>query len=82
MGPAEQLAYNVIWGSTQDSQFQNILGQFAQNPPLITQLQRFATSNWQVITGQHSIPYIFTNNVGMIRNFNGLVLNAEELANQ
>ena len=82
MGPAEQLAYNVIWGSTQDSQFQNILGQFAQNPPLITQLQRFATSNWQVITGQHSVPYIFTNNVGMIRNFNGLVLNAEELANQ
>lgn len=80
MGPAEQLVYNVIWGSTQDSQFQNILGQFAQNPPLITQLQRFAKSNWQVITGQHSVPYLFTNNIGMVRNFNGLVLNAEELA--
>lgn len=82
MGPGEQLAYNVIWGSLQDSQFQNILGQFAQNPPLVTQIQKFGTSNWQVITGQHSVPYIFTSNFGAIRNFQGLVLNAEELANE
>lgn len=79
MGPAEQLAYNVVWGSMQDSQFQNILGNFAQNPPLVTQIQKFATSNWQVITGQHSVPYALTSNVGAIRNFQGLVINAEKL---
>lgn len=82
MGPAEQLAYNVVWGSLQDSQFQNILGNFAQNPPMVTQISRFVSSNWQVITGKHTIPYIFTSNIGAIRNFQGLVINAEKLAEQ
>lgn len=82
MGPVEQLTYNVLWGSTQDSQINNIIGNFTQNPPLITQIQRFGTSCWQAVTGTHSIPYIFTNNIGAIRNFNGLVLTAEDLAKQ
>ena len=82
MGPTEQLAYNVVWGSLKDSQFQNILGNFAQNPPVVTQVQRFVTSNWQVITRKHTIPYAFTSNIGAIRNFQGLVLNAEKLSEE
>ena len=82
MGPGEQLAYNVIWGSLQDSQFHNIIGNFAQSPPLYNQVTRFGMSSWQVITGKHSVPYLFTNNIGAIRNFQGLVINAEKLANQ
>ena len=80
MGPAEQLAYNVVWGSLQDSQFHNIIGNFAQSPPLWNQLSKFGVSSWQVITGKHTVPYLFTNNIGAIRNFQGLVLNAEKLA--
>jgi hypothetical protein len=34
------------------------------------------------MTGKHSVPYLFTNNIGAIRNFQGLVLNAEKLANE
>lgn len=82
MGPIEQLTYNVLWGATQDSQFNNIIGSFAQNPPLITQVQKFGTSAWQVVTGTHSIPYLFTNNIGAFRNFQGLVTTAEDLSNQ
>jgi hypothetical protein len=82
MGPAEQLAYNVIWGSLQDSQFHNILGNFAQSPPLWNQVTKFGTSTWQVVTGKHSVPYLFTNNIGAFRNFQGLVVNAEKLAEQ
>ena len=81
MGPAEQLAFNVIWGSTQDSQFQNIVGAFTQNPPMVTQVTRFLNSSWQVLSGQHTIPYALTQNFGAIRNFQGLVVNAEKLAN-
>ena len=82
MGPGEQLAYNVIWGSLQDSQFHNIIGNFAQSPPLWNQVSKFGISSWQIITGKHSVPYLFTNNIGAIRNFQGLVLNAEKLANE
>ena len=80
MGPAEQLAYNVVWGSLQDSQFHNIIGNFAQSPPLWNQVTRFGTSTWQVVTGKHTVPYLFTHNIGAIRNFEGLVINAEKLA--
>lgn len=79
MGPVEQLAFNVIWGSTQDSQIQNIVGSFMQNPPMYTQLVRFTNSTWQVLTGSHSVPYALTQNFGAIRNFQGIVQNAEKL---
>ena len=80
MGPVEQLTYNVVWGSLQDSQFHNILGNFAQNPPMVTQVSKFLKSSWQVIAGDHELPYALTQNVGMIRNFQGIALNAEKLA--
>lgn len=79
-GPIDQLTYNVIWGSLQDSQFHNILGNFAQNPPMVTQISKFLKSSWQVIAGDHDLPYALTQNVGMIRNFQGMALNAEKLA--
>ena len=82
MGPIDQLTYNVIWGSMQDSQPQNILGNFAQQPPLVTQIAKFVTSCNQIVTGKHSFPYAVTQNVGMIRNFQGMILNAEKLAEE
>lgn len=81
MGPTEQLAFNVIWGSTQDSQFQNIVGAFTQNPPMVTQVTRFLNSSWQVMSGTHTIPYALTQNFGAIRNFQGIVKDTEKLTN-
>ena len=52
MGPAAQIAFNVLQGSTIDAQFiglargnQGIVQSMAANPPLLTAIKRFGTTN-------------------------------------
>ena len=79
MGPISQIAYNVVQGSTLDAQFLGlasqggILGNLFTNPPLLTSVQRFARTNWQMITGKSSLPYVAAQNVGAIRSFQGVL---------
>ena len=79
MGPLTQIAYNVLQGSTMDAQFLGlsgqggIIGNLATNPPMLTAVQRFAKTNWQMITGKSSLPYVASQNIGAIRSFQGVL---------
>lgn len=84
MGPLTQVAYNVIQGSTMDAQFlglsgnSGVIGNMVQNPPMVTAVQRFVRTNWQMITGKSSLPYVASQNIGMIRSFQGTLKNLNE----
>lgn len=72
-GPLESFAYDIITGSMADSQLPNILNSFTDKPPVVSALERFATSSWKVITGDQNLAYWTTRNVGALRDFEGLV---------
>lgn len=79
-GPLEQLAYNVIQGSTVDAQFigmaggnNGILQSMGANPPLLTAIKRFSTTNMKMIQGKQSLAYTASQNFGAIRTFQGLI---------
>ena len=71
-GPMENLAYAVLTGAMQDSQLNNILGQFGQDPPLISNAQRLIKSTTNLMFGKSSTAYWVTQNVGMLRDFQGI----------
>ena len=71
-GPMENLAYAVLTGAMQDSQLNNILGQFGQDPPLISNAQRLIKSTTNLMFGKSNIAYWVTQNVGMFRDFQGI----------
>lgn len=56
-GPLESLAYNVLAGALQDSQLTNILGSFAQDPPLISNMQRLIKSTGSLMFGKSNVSY-------------------------
>jgi len=79
MGPLTQVAYNVLQGSTMDAQFLalsgqgGVIGNLATNPPMLTAVQRFVKTNWNMITGKSSLPYVASQNIGAIRSFQGVL---------
>lgn len=84
-GPIEQIAFNVIQGSTVDAQFyglgagnSGILQSMAADPPFLTAISRFATTNMKMITGKQSFAYTASQNIGAIRTFQGLLKNLNE----
>lgn len=87
-GPLSQLAWNVIEGSTVDAQFFGLAGgnsgvvqSMAANPALFTAAQRFAVSNWNMITGKQSFAYTASQNIGAIRTFQGTIKQLDEANN-
>ena len=85
MGPAAQIAFNVLQGSTVDAQFiglargnQGILQSMAADPPLMTAVQRFGRTNLKLIQGKQSFAYTAAQNIGAIRTFQGLIKNLDE----
>lgn len=73
MGPIENLAYNVITGSMADSQLPNIINAFTDKPPVLSALKRFANTSMNMITGDCNVTYWLTQNVGALRDFQGMV---------
>lgn len=80
MGPFTQLMYNVFQGSTVDAQFiglaggnNGILQGMAANPPMLTAIQRFSSTNMKMIMGKQSFAYTAAQNIGAIRTFQGLL---------
>lgn len=71
-GPIENLVYNVINGSMSDFMFTNIINSFTDKPPVISAANRFITSSMNLITGNSSITNWLTKNIGMLRDFEGL----------
>ena len=71
-GPVENLVYNVINGSMSDFMFTNIINSFTDKPPVISAVNRFVTSSTNLITGNSSITNWLTKNIGMLRDFEGL----------
>lgn len=87
LGPAAQLAFNVLQGSTVDAQFFGIAGgnsgilqSMAANPALLTAFQRFSRTNMRMLQGKQSFAYTAAQNIGAIRTFQGTLkqLNEEE----
>ena len=84
-GPIEQLAYNVLEGSTVDAQFigmaggnNGILQSMAANPPLLTAIKRFSSTNMKMIQGKQSLAYTASQNFGAIRTFQGVIKKLDE----
>lgn len=71
-GPIENFAYNIITGSMADSQLGNILSSFTDKPPMISALKRFGTSSMKMITGNASIAWWLTKNIGILSDFQGM----------
>lgn len=89
MGPLQQVAFNVIEGSTVDAQFiglgkgnQGILQGMASNPPTLTAIQRFISTNARMINGKQSLPFTAAQNIGAIRTFQGVLKNIDPKQNQ
>lgn len=85
-GPVEQLAYNVLQGSTVDAQFigmaggnNGILQSMGANPPLLTAIKRFSSTNMKMIQGKQSLAYTTSQNFGAIRTFQGVIKNFDKL---
>ena len=88
-GPLEQLAYNVIQGSTVDAQFigmaggnNGILQSMGANPPLLTAIKRFSSTNMRMIQGKQSLAYTTAQNFGAFRTFQGLLKQVDSKQNQ
>lgn len=71
--PITQLAYNVVTGSFQDSQFFNVLGNFTQAPPMITSAQRFARNTMATLTGHQTLGYTVVRSFGALSDLQGIV---------
>lgn len=56
-GPLESLSYNVLAGALQDSQLTNILGSFAQDPPLVSNMQRLIKTTGNMMFGKSNVTY-------------------------
>lgn len=85
MGPAAQIAFNVLQGSTIDAQFiglargnQGIVQSMAANPPLLMAVKRFGTTNWKMIQGKQSFAYTASQNIGAIRTLQGTIKQLSE----
>jgi hypothetical protein len=48
------------------------------NPPIITSMQKLGKSCWGVITGDSSLAYALTRNIGMLSDLQGLVQSFDE----
>ena len=89
MGPLQQVAFNVIEGSTVDAQFiglgggnQGILQGMASNPPTLTAVKRFISTNARMINGKQSLPFTAAQNIGAIRTFQGVLKDIDPRQNQ
>ena len=71
-GPATSFAYNVLAGSVEDAQFQNLMTNFSNKPPFIVAAQRLGTSSWDLLTGDSNLVHWATKNFGAVRDFEGL----------
>lgn len=71
-GPLENFTYSVITGSLADSQLQNILGSFTDDPPTVVALQKFGKTTMGLLTGDYSIAYWITKNIGALGDFQGM----------
>lgn len=73
--PFAYTAYNVVTGALQDAEPTQIIGQWfgaaKGEIPFVTSAERFATSSFKVITGQSTIPYYITQNVGLAKPLQG-----------
>jgi predicted NBD/HSP70 family sugar kinase len=85
MGPAAQIAFNVLQGSTIDAQFiglargnQGIVQSMAANPPLLTAIKRFGSTNLKMIQGKQSFAYTASQNIGAIRTLQGTIKQLSE----
>lgn len=76
--PLEGFTYDVITGSLADSQLPNILNSFTDRPPMITAVQRFVKSSYDVIIGDQNLAYWATRNFGALRDFESLVKREKE----
>ena len=71
-GPVENFTYSVITGSLADSQLQNVLGAFTDDPPTITAVTKFCKTSMGLMTGDMSFAYWLTRNIGAIGDFQGM----------
>lgn len=79
-GPLTSMAYGVLLGVTEDGPVHKIIGRMISdvNPPIIISMQKLGNSCWNVITGDISLAYALTKNVGMLSDLQGLVKSFEE----
>jgi hypothetical protein len=70
-----QTSYNILYGSVQDFPVWKVINSMALdlNPPLWGSVDRLVSSSTKVITGDASLAYAVTQNVGALREFQGYV---------
>lgn len=70
-----QTSYNILYGSVQDFPVWKVISSMSRdlNPPLWGSVERLVSSSAQVITGDASLAYAVTQNVGALREFQGYV---------
>ena len=75
-----QTSYNILYGSVQDFPVWNVINSMARdlNPPLWGSVERLVSSTSQVITGDASLAYAVTQNVGALREFQGYAKRLQE----
>lgn len=75
-----QTSYNVLYGSVQDFPVWKTISTMALdlNPPMWGSVERLVKSTSQVITGDKSLAYAVTQNVGALREFQGYVKTLDE----
>lgn len=79
-GPLASMSYSVLVGMTEDGPVHKIIGRMISdvNPPIITSMQKLGKSCWGVITGDSSLAYALTRNIGMLSDLQGLVQSFDE----
>lgn len=75
-----QTSYNVLYGSVQDFPVWKTISSMALdlNPPMWGSIEKLVKSTTQVITGDKSLAYAVTQNVGALREFQGYVKTLDE----
>lgn len=75
------LSYNVLRGVTKDNSIFSVIQSMGadMNPPFLTNLKQFAQSCYSVSTGNQSLAYALTRNIGAVSDFSGMVKQWEQL---
>lgn len=75
-----QTSYNILYGSVQDFPVWKPISQMTLdlNPPMWGAAERLVKSSVNVITGDASLAYAITQNVGAVREFQGYVKKLQE----